>query len=49
MYKVLGILGEEEHSGKFIPAHFTQKRNIKLKKGTFGPECVLYISDIEKQ
>jgi len=38
MYKVLGILGEDIHSGKFIPAHFTEKRTIDLKKGQFGPE-----------
>ena len=46
MYKVLGILGEDEHSGKFVPVHFTQKRNINLKKGSFGPECMIQMPDI---
>lgn len=45
MYKVLGILGAEEHSWKFIPAHFTSKRTINLRKGSFGPEWNVYLND----
>ena len=43
MYKVLGLFSPEENSGKYIPAHFTEKRQIELLKGEFGPECTLYI------
>ena len=49
MYKVLGILGEDDHSGKFVPAHFTQKRNISLKKGSFEQEYVIQMPDIVKK
>lgn len=45
MYKVLGILNPEEHSGKYIPAHFTEKRKIDLKAGAFGPECTVYVPE----
>jgi hypothetical protein len=38
MYKILGIIGSHEHSGKYIPAHFTEKKKIDLQKGSFGPE-----------
>lgn len=46
MYKVLGILNEDEHSNKYMPVHFTDKRKIDLQKGTFGPEWILYIPEI---
>ena len=45
MYKVLGILGEEEHSNKYIPVHFTDKKKLDLQKGSFGPEWILYIPE----
>lgn len=45
MYKILGIIGSHEHSGKYIPAHFTEKKKIDLQKGSFGPEWVVYLPD----
>lgn len=41
MYKVLGILGPEEHSGKYMPVHFTDKKDISLLKGKFGPQWII--------
>jgi hypothetical protein len=38
MYKVLGVLAANEHSGKYIPASFTARKTIELQKGSFGPE-----------
>ena len=47
MYKVLGILSSDEHSGKYVPASFTARREIELQKGSFGPECVIHFDDSE--
>jgi hypothetical protein len=45
MYKVLGLLSPEEHSGKYLPVHFTDKKEINLLRGKFGPQCVIKNED----
>ena len=39
MYKVMGILGHDSHSWQYMPVHFTDKKEINLQKGEFGPQC----------
>lgn len=41
MYKVLGLLPDNQHTGAYCPVHFSEKKTIPLQKGRFGPECTI--------
>ena len=47
MYKVMGILSDEEHSCKYMPVHFTNKKTMKLQNGEFGPQWTLLDPDLQ--
>jgi hypothetical protein len=40
-YQRLGLLGEDKPSNEYVPADFSDKRQLKLLRGALGPEIFL--------